>query len=233
MALWRNTIELTIPDTSHEKKYLDWYRTVHVLDVLECPGFLNGRLCMAKELRGGRGKFLSTYEIETNDIDKTMAVRREMRDEEKKRGRYGNILDPVDHIWRDILWRQITRLVADKEHHPGEEKWINLVETYCIDASREQDYNDWYTNIHLSDVLKTPGFMAATRYEIRELCDGRGKYLTLYEIETDDIDTTMSERRERRMSQWEQGRRNNLGMPIWRDVLWRVIVAFPQPMYQP
>jgi len=224
MAMWLNTVELIIPDTSHEKDFIEWYSTIHLPDVLECPGFLNGRLYMAKELRAGRGKFLTTYEIESNDIDKTMSVRREMRDEEKKRGRYGNILDYVNHIWQDVLWRQIAKLVADKEHEPVMGKWVNLIETYCIDASREEEYNDWYTNIHLPDVLQTPGFMAATRYEIKEFCDGRGRYSTIYEIETDNIDKTMEIRREMRMSKWEQGRRNNLWLPVWRDVLWRVIV---------
>lgn len=223
MTIWLLTVEVT-PYVSREQDFINWYTNIHLGDVLECPGFINGRLQMAKEFRDGRGKLLASYEIQSEDIDQTMAIRREMREEEKRRGRYGNILDYFSHNWRDVLWRQIVRKVADKEHGLGVEKWVNLVETNCVDPSREQEFNDWYTNIHLPDVLETPGFMAATRYEMKEFRDGRGKYLTVYEIETGDIDKTMEIRREKRKKEWEQGRQSNLWASVWRDVLWKVIV---------
>ena len=102
------------------------------------------------------------------------------------------------------------------------EKWINIVETTC-DPSREKEFNDWYDNIHLPDVLETPGFLAARRYVHKEFRDGRGKYLTIYEIETDDIDKTMEIRIEKRGLEVKQGRGGNLWIPVWRDVLYRQI----------
>jgi hypothetical protein len=225
MIRWLNTVELTIPDVSREQDFINWYSSIHLPDVLECPGFKNGRLYIAKEFRDGRGKFLTTYEIESDDIDQTMTIRREMREQEKKRGRYGNTLDYIHQIWRDVLWREIARMVVDKEHDPNMGKWVNLIETNCVDPSLEQEFNDWYTNIHLPDILETPGFMAAKRYEMKELRDGRGKYFTVYEIETNDIDKTMEVRRKKRKREGEQGRqRNNLWTPVWGDVLWRVII---------
>jgi hypothetical protein len=103
-------------------------------------------------------------------------------------------------------------------------KWINLVETICADPTREDEFNNWYNNVHIPDVLKTPGFIAATRYIIRELRDGRGKYLTIYEIETDDIGATMELRRESRLKEADSGRSHNIAIPnlaihTWRDVL--------------
>lgn len=58
----------------------------------------------------------------------------------------------------------------------------------------DQKFNDWYTNTHIGDVLKVPGFVAAQRYKLSEsqLAGGPGPYgyLALYEVETDDLAAT-------------------------------------------
>ena len=38
-----------------------------------------------------------------------------------------------------------------------------IVLTNPVDG-REDEYNDWYTNVHLDDVLKVPGVVAAQRF---------------------------------------------------------------------
>ena len=70
--------------------------------------------------------------------------------------------------------------------------WILAVETNCADPSREKEFNEWYDNIHLQDVLQSPGMLGATRYKNSLAGEGRGKYLALYEIETEDIKQTMA-----------------------------------------
>lgn len=102
------------------------------------------------------------------------------------------------------------------------EKWINIGETTC-DPSRDKELNDWYFNVHVPAILETPGFIAAKRYVNKEFRDGRGKYLGIYEIETDDIDKTMEIRREKRALEAKQGRISTIGIPVWRDVLYKQI----------
>ncbi len=34
-----------------------------------------------------------------------------------------------------------------------------------VSSERDDAYNDWYTNVHLSDVLAVPGYVRATRYK--------------------------------------------------------------------
>ena len=67
-------------------------------------------------------------------------------------------------------------------------KWLLVIETNCTDAARETEFNEWYDKTHLPDVLETPGFIRATRYENTEPSEGEAKFLATYEIETDDID---------------------------------------------
>ena len=71
-------------------------------------------------------------------------------------------------------------------------KWLLIVETNCKDETRNSEFNNWYNTVHIPDVLKdSPGFKRATRYLIKDPAKDKGKYLALYEIETDDIKKTM------------------------------------------
>ncbi|MBO9376219.1 hypothetical protein GG804_05530 [Sphingomonas histidinilytica] len=52
---------------------------------------------------------------------------------------------------------------------------------------REEDYDRWYAETHVADMLALPGFLACDRY--RQLgMDGQptGIFVALYEVETDD-----------------------------------------------
>ena len=64
---------------------------------------------------------------------------------------------------------------------------VFVVVTNCTDPARETEFNDWYTNTHVPDIIALPGFVAATRYRIvGKPRDGQGKFLALYEIQADD-----------------------------------------------
>jgi hypothetical protein len=94
--------------------------------------------------------------------------------------------------------------------------------------SPRKPFNDWYDNVHLPDVLQTPGFVAVRRYVIREPRNGRGKYLTICEIETDDIIKTYATRLAFREKERELGRSAAVAIPnlllhSWSDVLFRQI----------
>jgi hypothetical protein len=61
---------------------------------------------------------------------------------------------------------------------------------------REQEFNDWYDNQHVKDVLAIPGFVAAQRFErvggaVRAVSPYR--YLATYEVVTDDPDAALQE----------------------------------------
>lgn len=72
------------------------------------------------------------------------------------------------------------------------EQWLLLVESNCKDVSRLAEFDNWYDNIHIPDILKgSPGFKSATRYVIYKPEPGRGKYFAVYEIETNDLEATI------------------------------------------
>lgn len=69
---------------------------------------------------------------------------------------------------------------------------VMLAFTSPTSDEADAEYNDWYSNKHIHDLVKLPGVIAATRYKIVkgiELLPGAGgpeqKYLAIYEIEGD------------------------------------------------
>ena len=56
---------------------------------------------------------------------------------------------------------------------------------------REDEFNQWYTEQHLDDVMREAGFSACQRFRRAEMTASQrapNEYLAFYEIDTDDID---------------------------------------------
>jgi hypothetical protein len=72
-----------------------------------------------------------------------------------------------------------------------------LVFTKPIDG-REQEYDDWYQNIHLQDLVAVPGFKSAQRFRLKKTYqkplrgDEPFDHLAIYDIETDDLDGVLA-----------------------------------------
>lgn len=65
-------------------------------------------------------------------------------------------------------------------------------------AGQEDDFNDWYNNCHLTEILAIPAFVGAQRFkQVDNMPGGPAGYLTLYEIETDDLSLTLAHLKEK------------------------------------
>ena len=83
---------------------------------------------------------------------------------------------------------------------------------------QEAEYNRWYGTDHYKDVLGVPGFVAAQRFRLAPVqYDKSGpdrsqkvgdvgkhpyKYLSLYEIDTDDLASVFKEVKKREAETW-------------------------------
>ena len=67
-------------------------------------------------------------------------------------------------------------------------KGIIYVETYPSSPDREQEYNTWYDEVHLGELVALPGITGARR--LRPV-DGNGPYVALYEVEADDLQAVL------------------------------------------
>lgn len=77
------------------------------------------------------------------------------------------------------------------------------MESYCFiiitvgPDEEDDDYREWYEFQHVPDVLDVPGFISAQRFRLEEEPENMRRYLTLFEIETNDIDRVMATLRQR------------------------------------
>lgn len=90
------------------------------------------------------------------------------------------------------------------------EKWLLIVESNCADPDREQDFNEWYNNTHLPDMLELSSVIRATRYENMNPGDGEAKYVALYEVESEDFQETLNEIARHLEEKTKQGRMSDL-----------------------
>ena len=66
-------------------------------------------------------------------------------------------------------------------------KSMFVVKSNPLEA-REDEYNDWYDNQHVSEVLAVPGFVSAQRFVLADMNANEvtvHRYLAIYEIEGD------------------------------------------------
>jgi hypothetical protein len=63
-------------------------------------------------------------------------------------------------------------------------KGILIVESHPASPDRVEEYNRWYDETHLPEVVSVPGIVAARRYAP---VDGEGPFVAIYELEADDL----------------------------------------------
>jgi hypothetical protein len=69
-----------------------------------------------------------------------------------------------------------------------------MVFSNASSPEQEADFNRWYDEVHLKEVLAVPGVVAASRYVLDEAQmmpgeDGFGRrFLAIYEIEAEDLE---------------------------------------------
>lgn len=80
-------------------------------------------------------------------------------------------------------------------------RFLVLVETDCAEPEHVDGFNRWYDKVHIPDVLASPYYRSAWRLEAEMPAAGRGRFLTFYEVHTDDIAEAMRIRDERRMAE--------------------------------
>ncbi len=51
---------------------------------------------------------------------------------------------------------------------------------------REEEFNEWYNEVHVPMLLKAPGILRAARYRVESAEGDLPRYLAIYEMESDE-----------------------------------------------
>jgi hypothetical protein len=82
-------------------------------------------------------------------------------------------------------------------------KYKMVVFTNAVEG-KDKEFNDWYQNTHLKDIVSIKSFVQAQRFRFHaNLVPGGtnpARYMAIYDIETDDINAALAAMNERAMS---------------------------------
>ena len=98
------------------------------------------------------------------------------------------------------------------------EKWLYMVYSDLLDPETEGQYREWYEKTHYPDIMETEGMVRIAFHKAKNPAEGQGRFVTVIEIETDDIDRTMAMHQKNMERKAEQGRIANMGKVITRQL---------------
>jgi hypothetical protein len=167
---------LNEPKGGQEDAYLRFYEDYHFADVVSVPGFVEGRRYVLNERQLAPKpttprvpRYLTLYMIETADLEAVMAELARRRASGAIRG--STSYDPqasISLIYREIGPQHMSREPLDAA--PGVQgkrpaDYLHFVQTAAV-AGREGEYNRWYTDYHLAEMIQTLGFRTSQRLEL-------------------------------------------------------------------
>ena len=175
----------------HLDEFNQWYNS-HLPNLLRIPGYLWAQryLGLDQEYR-----FTALYGIRSLDDLPTLLewdgpqlhpiAASEVANWQKLQG----LSDRVGNVYEQISGSGLRNplLLSDRP--------ISIV-TADVDPNHEADWDRWYTDSHVPNLLQVPGYVLAGRFKVLEHPALAGfntgpKYLALYECESEDILTTL------------------------------------------
>jgi hypothetical protein len=182
-------------DPAEDAEFNEWYDNTHLLDVLS-SGLLRNpvRFVRATDAAEDREpRYLATWESDTETPDRLLQEVRELGQSLLRQGR----VHPSLRLKHMGMLRRIDGGFWSRRH--GQEvAGVMVVSSNCTDPAREDEFNDWYSNIHLPDILSTGAFHTDYRYEDINPQESVGKYWAIYETDIDPVRAaeTLDARRE-------------------------------------
>lgn len=219
----------TQPDTSDAAlaEFNDFYTNVHMREVVHAnPGFFRATRYELHDPdpRGELGpRWLVIYEMNSMQAAETYIARNDGPPEGRPRYTPGPSAWQTYQPWWRMIWR---RMVPEHgELGAGGAPYLYFVAMNVppdTDAQGLHDFNEFYTHIHVPEVVDISRFRSGTRFELLRAFQhpdpGCPRFLAVYEADDASI--------ERRKERAEHPERFTLssGPPAWEahDTLWRL-----------
>ncbi|MBI4300927.1 MAG: hypothetical protein HY677_07295 [Chloroflexi bacterium] len=181
-------------DPAREAEFNEWYTGNHIPDVLHTPGFRETvRYKLAKATSGDIPPYLALYQLDHDDAEAAdAALNKHLATPFPWRipmppatpPAPGGLV-PLDFLW---YYRKTFEVGKNDQSPQGAAKAIMVTMTRPAKGVPIVPMNKWYDG-HVADIIKTPGFRGAARYELAKLRIGYASpFLAVYELDTDDVE---------------------------------------------
>jgi hypothetical protein len=170
------------PVEGREDEYNTWYTNQHLKDVVSIPGYsaaqrFKRQILMFGELNHG---YLAIYEMDAENpeaaVQALTTTPMELSDALDANGILGGVFE--------VCGPQVS---SSSGAATGKFRMVAFSDAA---EGREQDFNDWYNNVHMQEVTSVAGFTSAERYKLHTTIGGefKTKYLAIYGMEADTTD---------------------------------------------
>ena len=172
-----------------EDEFNHWYNEEHLPELLAVPGVLSAARYEA--VRSGP-KHLACYELESAAVMDTDAFKN--RPTTEWAGRVGPraiATTLINNVYEMIYPTGLSQDIAQSGMAPALQ-----IGRMAISPANEDEWNRWYTESHVPNLLKIPGYIMARRFRLLEhpvsaKVSTGPKYLALYECESEEILDTL------------------------------------------
>ncbi len=225
-------IRTNCTDPTQHASFNEWYDGVHAPDVLS-SGMVSRvvRYQNADPADAGPG-YLAIHELAWDDLDEVARhvarTRRRLTDSDG--------FHPAVHILKAESWKRIGRAFSTPRTGRGGVMGIFVIEARSADAARVDDFNRWYNDVHVPDMLDTRLFTSAYRFAavaagsltgavvpteaeaVGAPADPRPTYLALYETDSDPMTAVEAFARTHRSRLKAAGRLIDYIEVTWRGI---------------
>ena len=205
-----NGLLLAITDCNDPAKvddYTHWYNHIHIPDVT-APGIFSHAIRFANsDPDSPSGRYIATYETDWEDVSKARPANHEAG--AKLRGGADRGSPYIQSVTVGVFKKLGGEFTASAKPTRG----ILMVLSNCKDTASEEDFNRWYEDVHIADILDTGAFHTAYRYESLDPQATKGKYIAIYETDSSDPAEAGAELGKKR-ADWQQRNRMFDGIEV-------------------
>jgi hypothetical protein len=175
-------------DADELRAFHQYYGHTHVPEVVaHNPGFVLGHRYQLRDpdRRGDRGPmFIAAYEIADGPGAQTYMDRNDGPAEGRPSYTPGPpVWSRIELRWR-MIWRQIAA-TGPVAQPPASIFVVGIDPPFDADAAALAEFNDFYTHVHVPEVVANWGYTRATRYELARQflhpAPGAPRYCAVYE----------------------------------------------------
>lgn len=166
-------------DPSREAEWSAWYDESHLPDLLEAGADVAARFELTQKPVPGMPSIgfshVALYEFRGKDAEKRLEATLERDDELRRLGRL--------HPNHCVIAVEGLRAHRDIGFDPSPDvQGLIFVSVMCNDPSREAEWDDWYDDQHLPDLMSTGAYAATSRWIRREPARHGPNHLTFYHV---------------------------------------------------
>ena len=177
-------VETAPSSPDRDAEFNDFYNNTHLAEILRVPEFKSAR--RFRRIDKGEYPYVAIYEVEGDDLNKVLPAVAEY-------GRRHGVTesDAVDKNMHAVLYEQIYELAGQqaastemvRDRHGADRPGI---------AERDADFNKFYNDTHLGEVMRVPGWKSGRRYHRTD--GAHPPYLAIYELQAkDDLTAAQAE----------------------------------------